>query len=214
MSREILLYYQVREDASKSATRHGRDMGSATKKKKKRRRWKPVEPKKSPKWIWPPEIRSALGQPPDPRWLHGIDQLLQHYHKRYDPGDKLALFQALDIYALFFPAWARTAFRTGWSRYRGYEAATLDDAFGVKRRKGQHLDKARERERLRELILFRVYCLYYQENAPLDGETFAKVGRELGINGSTVAQIFGEPASDALRELLRNLRVSYYSEND
>jgi hypothetical protein len=180
---------------------------------KKQKRWKPNKPAKPPKLALPPDIRSALGLPPDPSWLRAANRQSKEYRERFGHGDKSALFDAIGLWSAFFPAWAKEAFLSGWFAYRSYEVETLDQAFGITRRKGQHTKQAREREVLRWQILFRVYELY-RTGKRLDGETFATVGDELGIAGSTVAKIFGEPESDELRELLRNLQISNYSEND
>jgi hypothetical protein len=173
---------------------------------KKRRRWKPNTTGNRPELILPP----------DPRFFHASDLLLKRYHERFDRGDKLALLAAVDLCgrAGLLPLWARNAFADAWSAYRRYQVPTLDQAFGVERPKGKHFDTRSERERLRELILFRVYYLHYQEAAPLDMETFARVGKEIKKSPSYVSKVFSEPESDALRELLRNLTVSDYSETD
>jgi hypothetical protein len=142
--------------------------------------------------------------------------LLKRCHERFDQGDKLAVLDAIDLCgrAGLLPLWVRNAFCNAFSAYQRYEAATLDQAFGVERPKGEHFNKRRERERLREQILFRVYYLHYQEAAPLDMETFARVGKELNKSTSYVSKVFSEPESDALRELLRHLTVSDYSKTD
>jgi hypothetical protein len=181
---------------------------------KKRKSWRSNKPAQPPDLILPPDIRAALGWPPDPRWLRAADRESKKCRERFERGDKLAPFDAIALWSIFFPAWAKDAFFKAWFAYRSYEAVTLDQAFGVERPKGQHIKKAREREVLRWQILFRVYDLHHRKNAPLDAVTFASVGDELGIAGSTVAKIFGEPASDELRELVRTLHFSDYSEND
>jgi hypothetical protein len=179
-------------------------------KRGKRRRWKARRPNPKPEVILPPSLWSALGLPIDRRWFAAADQVLVELHRRYDDGDRSALLDAIDVLSGFFvPAWVREGFHEAWTQYRQYKVATLDQAFGVARPEGQHLKKARKRELLRWQIMFRVYHLHKQgDGAPLDNELFAAVGRELRTSGGQVAKIFGEPESDELRELLRNLRIS------
>jgi AraC-like DNA-binding protein len=173
---------------------------------KKRRRWAPNSTGERPELILPP----------DPRFFRATDLLLKRYHERFDHGDKLALLDAVDLCgrAGLLPLWVRNAFADAWPAYRTYQAPTLDQAFGVERPTGGHFDKRRERERLRALILFRVYSLHYQEAAPFDMGTFARVAKEIKKSPSYVLDIFSEAESDALRELLRNWPVSEYSETD
>jgi hypothetical protein len=169
----------------------------------KQRRWKIVPHSRPPEVILPPQLRTAMGWPVDPRWFAAADQALIQCHERYDAGDKSALLDAVEILSVFFPPWAREAYGSAWAAYRQYAVATLDQAFGVERSGGKHLAKARTREMLRWQIMFRVYCLHRQ-GAPLDDATFTAVAGELNIGLSTVRRIFSEPESDELRELLRN----------
>jgi AraC-like DNA-binding protein len=173
---------------------------------KKRRRWTPNSTGERPELIIPP----------DPRFFRAIDLLLKRYHERFDQGNKLALLEAVDLCgrAGLLPLWVRNAFGDAWSAYRRYQVPTLDQAFGVQRPKGKHFDTRSERERLRELILFRVFYLHYQEAAPFDMGTFARVAKEIKKSPSYVLDIFSEAESDALRELLRNWPVSEYFETD
>jgi hypothetical protein len=171
----------------------------------KRRRWKTEKPATPPQLVLPQHLRAALGWPVDPDWPAAANRALELCHERYDHGDKGALLDAVEILLNGgSPPWVREAFAAAWSNYRQYEAVTLDEAFGVERPKGSHPKRARERETLRPQIMLRVYELHRQ-GAPLDLRTFAQVGEELGIDAKTVARIFGEPESDALRELLRKL---------
>jgi hypothetical protein len=172
----------------------------------KKRRWKSHSTGERPELILPP----------DPRFFRATDLLLKRYHESFDRGDKLALLEAIDLCgrAGLLPLWVGNAFAAALSAYRRYQAPTLDQAFGVERPTGEHFEKRRERERLREWILLRVYSLHYQEAAPFDMGTFARVAKEIKKSPSYVLDIFSEPESDALREPLRNVTVSEYSETD
>ena len=177
--------------------------------RKKRRRWATGRHSHPPEVILPPQLRTTLGWPVDPRWFVCADRELVEYHKRYDAGDKSAILDAIEILScIFFPPWLREAYFSARMAHLRHAVATLDEAFGVERPKGKHLPGARERERLRWLIMFRVYCLHRQEGAPLDDTTFARVADELGTSTTTIRRIFSEPESDEPRELLRNLPFS------
>lgn len=181
--------------------------GKGGKRRGKRRRWRTSRPKPPPELILPPHLRSALGLSFDRGWFDAADRALMWCHKRYDGGDRSALLDAIDVLSVFFPAWVREGFAKAWAQYRQHNVKTLDQAFGIKRPKGQHLKAARAREVLRPQIVFSVYCLH-AKGAPLDQGIFEQVGRELGISGGEVSRIFSEPESDGLRELVRNLQIS------
>jgi hypothetical protein len=153
-----------------------------------------------------PQIREALGASPfDPHWLAAAVQALQRCHERYDRGEKIALMEAVELYLVAFAAdWAREAFMESWSRYLDGDAANLDEAFGISRRKRTQIDKIRVDERVRPLIVARAYELHGQ-GMPFDKDMWETIGRELKIHHSKVERIFGEPASKDLRELLRRL---------
>jgi len=173
----------------------------------KRRRWKPIRANPPPEWIFPPYMRSALGGPIDPNWFKVIDRELVRCHERFDRGDKTAVLDALLVIAATFPAWLREATSSALLAYLHYTVKTLDEAFEVERPKGQHFKDARKREVLRPQIILNVYCRY-AKGEPLDQGMFDRVGDDLNISGSEAAKIFSEPASDELRELARNLRIS------
>jgi hypothetical protein len=184
--------------------------GKGGKRRGKRRRWAIRRHSRPPELILPPQLRTALGlkEPVDPRWFAAADRELVEYHKRYDAGDKSAVLDAIEIMSCFFPPWLREAYMSARMAHLRHAVATLDEAFGVERPRGKHLTGAREREMLRGLIMFRVYCLHRQEGAPLDDTTFARVADELGTSTTTIRRIFSEPESDEPRELLRNLPFS------
>jgi hypothetical protein len=146
--------------------------------------------------------------PFDRGWFDAANQDLVKLYKRYDAGDRSALLDAIYLLSgAFFPAWVREGFTEAWAQYRQYNVQTLDQAFGIKRPKGQHLEAARKRELLRPLIVGEVYYRH-AKGAPLDQGTFEAVGRALGISGGEVGKIFSEPESDDLRDIVRSLPFS------
>jgi hypothetical protein len=193
----------------------GRDMAEkfkqgskSAKRRGKRRRWRTARPNPPPELILPPVLRAALGLKPAHRhWFVATDRALAALHRRHDAGDRSALLDAIEVLSHNFPVWVRDGFLAAWWRYCRYDVATLDEAFGVERRKGQHLAPAQKRELLRPQVILEVYCRH-AKGEPLDQGTFDRVGDELNISGSEVAKIFSEPESDGLRELVRNLQIS------
>jgi hypothetical protein len=174
----------------------------------KRRRWSPVRQHTSPpEWILPPHPRLDGAWFVDPRWFKVADRGLVQCHERFDRGDNTAVLDALLIMAATFPAWLHTKVISALMAYRQCTVRTLDEAFGVKRPKGQHHESARDREVLRPQIIFDVYSRH-AKGAPLDQAIFEEVGRNLGISGGEAIKIFGEPESDELREIVRNLQIS------
>src|SRR5262249_36768934 len=171
---------------------------------------KPRRSNPPPELILPPQVRSALGLSPafDRRYFDWVDQELVRLHKRYDDGDRSALLDAIYVLGVILPAWVREGFAEAWwTRYCQYKVKTLDEAFGIKRPQGQHLKAARKRELLRPQIIFEVYRRHGKGAAP-DQQTFAAVGRDVGISGGEASKIFSEPESDELRELVRNWGIS------
>jgi hypothetical protein len=166
---------------------------------KKKRSWKSKVSEQPPELVLPPAVRAAGGKPPDPAWYQSANQRARECRERYESGDKVALFDAMEIWVEFFPPWGRNAFRDAWRAYREGQVKTLEQAFGIK-----WSQAARKREYLRERVLFRVYELH-REGRPIDRGLFSKVGAEIGCSGSTVDRIFSESASDELREVLRRL---------
>jgi len=174
----------------------------------KRRRWAPIRQHSSPPELaLPPYPRPDGTWFIDPRWFKAADQGLVRCHERFDRGDKIAVLDALLIIAATFPVWLRTAVISALMAYRQCAVRTLDEAFEVERPKGQHHKSARDREVLRPQIIFDVYCRH-AKGAPLDQAMFEEVGRNLGISGGEASKIFGEPESDELREIVRNLQIS------
>jgi hypothetical protein len=193
------------------------DMAKKPKPGGKRRRWAPIrQHTRPPEWILPPQFWSALGATfVDERWCEAAAQALARLKARHDAGDGRALFEALDLNTSIMVPWIAEAYAKGWGRYLRHEAKTLDEAFGVERPKGQHFEAARKRERLRPQIILGVYALHANgKGMPLDGAIFETIGREAGISGREASEIFGEPESDELRELARNLRISNMFEID
>ena len=136
--------------------------------------------------------------------------LLDLYRRRYQQGDREALLHALDAWLSCCqgpPTWIADGFSAGWTKWVQYEAPTLDAAFGVKWTPGRHLEKQREREKLRIPILLRAEHLR-QQGMPVDIRLFELVGAEIGQSGSFVSTVYYEKASERWRKILRKIRIS------
>jgi len=158
----------------------------------------------------PPQARPVLIFGNAPEALPLIAQQLESYRRRYERGDGEALLLALDVCAgcrLAPPKWAADAFFDAMSNWLAYRAATLDEAFRV-RRSGKHIEQRREREALRPAIMLRVAQLHQQQDKPIDPKTFADVADEIGKSTSYVSKVYYEPASAGWRKLLQKWRVS------
>jgi hypothetical protein len=137
---------------------------------------------------------------------------MKGYQKRFENGEDAALLHALDVWLDCFkgpPAWIANGFFDAISKF--HVGATLDEAFGVKRVSGKHVDQWRRREALRVPVMFEIAYLV-QRGAPIDARTFARVGELVGRSPSDIARIYYEPASAAWRKLLRNWLISDKSE--
>jgi hypothetical protein len=137
-----------------------------------------------------------------------IHRQLEVYRRRHQNGDGEALLLALDVCLSCFrgsPDWVADEFFRAMSDWRAYRAATLDEAFGV-RRAHKHIAQRREREALRPAIMLRLAHLQ-QQNAPMDARTFARVGEEISKSASFVSSVYYQSESAAWRKLLHHFRI-------
>jgi hypothetical protein len=149
-----------------------------------------------------------FGNTPEARPL--VARQLESYRRRFERGERVALLLALDVCAgcyLAPPKWAADAFFDAMSDWLAYRAATLDEAFGVRRTR-KRIPQRREREALRPAIMLRIAQLQQQENAPIDAGTFARVADEIGKSVGYVSKVYYEASSVAWQKLLRKWQVS------
>jgi hypothetical protein len=125
------------------------------------------------------------------RYLAEVLEILQ---KRLEDGDKWALLYAIHQCLLLkrpLPEWLRLAFLRAYDSKTGYEIKSWDDAFGRPHTKGTHVHKEKRNLQLRYDIIRRVEEL--ASEMPIDEHLFEKVGKDLGIGGSTtVSDIYYE----------------------
>jgi hypothetical protein len=170
---------------------------------------KPTHSAKSRKPAFRGEFHS---NPPWARIRPGHNTLTKRYveecHKRFNAGEGEALLDAIDGCArsgMALPPWAAEAFCAHYVSRAQYGAATLDEAFGVKR-KGKHLESARRHKWLQKRVAFCALQLRAEEGLTIDTELFERIDTVLGIG--TSRKIYYEPATVAWRKLLRNLKIS------
>jgi len=156
----------------------------------------------------PPQARPKFIFARQPGALPLVHRQLETFHQRYQRGDYVALLLALDLFFECFsaPKWIADAFFDAMSDWFAYRAATLDEAFRV-RRSGKHIVQRRERERLRPAIMLRVAQLH-QQGQPIDMGTFAQVAEEIGKSSGYVSRVYYERASAGWRKILQKLQVS------
>jgi hypothetical protein len=122
-------------------------------------------------------------------------KILRILQKRFDNGDKSALLYAFYYCCLMkrpLPEWLRLAFLAAYHSRTGYEIKSWDDVFGQPHPKGTHIKKQKRHFELRHAIMQRVEELQ-SEKTPIDKKLFEKVGKDLGIGGSTtVSDIYYE----------------------
>jgi hypothetical protein len=134
-----------------------------------------------PEGLFSPHVRIAAGLPPvDPRWYAAAERHMFDLCKRLAAGDNSAGFEALCVLlSAGAPAPLREWFFAAWTRYSNHEAGTLDEAFGLERRKWEHAAQAHNRETMRPRIVLGV-CDLQRQGKPLD-TAFAIVGEKLEL---------------------------------
>src|SRR5262249_12516170 len=112
----------------------------------------------------------------------------------FEGGGKWALLDAIYYCCLLkrpLPEWPRRAFLEAHDSKTGYEIQSRDDAFGRPHPKGTPTKKQKRHFKLRGVIVQRVEEL--RSEMPVDNKLFEKIGKELGIGGSTtVSKIYYE----------------------
>jgi len=134
-----------------------------------------------------------------------LAKILRILQKRSKNGDKSALLDAIYYCCLMkrpLPEWLRRAFLTAYNTKTGYEIKSWDDAFGQPHPKGKHVDRERLKFKLRHILVQRVEEL--QSEMPIDKKLFEKIGKELGIGGSTtISDIYYEERRQLKEETVR-----------
>ncbi len=107
-------------------------------------------------------------------------------------GDRVELFRTILRCAEWnvrLPDWAYGELREAYLRYTCLEVRTLDEAFGLGRRKGAHIGAEQDRI-LKALPVYDEICRRRKEGAPLTVETFQLAGKMFGVSAATARRYY------------------------
>lgn len=155
--------------------------------KRRQRRNKPAAEAPS---VLDGHVRFRLASPTSANGRKLLKQLFEDYRRRFEEGDGVALLLAAEtVLRSFTPSyasWIQDEFSARLEDFLFYRAATLGDAFGV-RRASKHIDRQREIEQWRGPIIQRIAEL---ERAGMPrGKAFENVAETLTIMpGKTVSK--------------------------
>jgi hypothetical protein len=116
---------------------------------------------------------------------------LEAHHKRFLANEPVALLDALEICATMqvpMPQWAADGYVRRFLRWTEFDAATLDEAFGVTR-KGVHLAASRRRQAQSYGILREIARLQH-EGVPTGDRLFERAAKSVGVNAKMVRKIY------------------------
>jgi hypothetical protein len=135
-----------------------------------------------------------------------LAEILDILEERFNAGDKSALLYAIYHCLLLkrqLPEWLRLAFLHAYEAHARFEIRSWDQVFGQPVPKSTHLDKEKRNAELRPLIIERVEAL--RAERPIDKGLFEKIGRDLGLKGTTVSDIYYDERSRELRDMVHSL---------
>lgn len=115
--------------------------------------------------------------------------MLERFREQVERGDGDALLEALSTAAtlgMAMPLWLASAITGAVASYRNADARTLDEAFGVKRPKGQRQDAIQSEGRKAIYVIAEVLRLHAQ-GIPIDAGIFEVAGATCDV-GKTTAQ--------------------------
>jgi hypothetical protein len=123
---------------------------------------------------------------------------VEQCRKKFEAGEERVVLDAIDLCAragLPMPIWLVDAFCERYEKWRLFQAKSLDDAFGARRRKGVHIKRAAERAKLQPRVMLSVLRLRRKKRpdgkpVPIDEALFERVGKELKIGKSLANEIY------------------------
>jgi hypothetical protein len=123
---------------------------------------------------------------------HKVDILLRAWKKKFQAGDTVALFKAVNLClkAGVAPLWVREAFGKGLGNVIDRDAVSWDEAFGGPYRKGAKVKSARRRRQLLLPVYEEVMRLHTEEKMPIDPLIFAAAGRKFGIGHTLAGKLY------------------------
>jgi len=132
---------------------------------------------------------------------------LAGFEKRYKKGHNNALLDVVDgclRTGRKVPLWAAQLFCDCYLDFADGRVQTLNQAFGIPPTTNRKFETRKKHNRLRPKVVYRIVQLHTIENMAIDGELFAKVGRELGTSASTVSRLYYDKEGKLLRKILTN----------
>jgi hypothetical protein len=147
----------------------------------------------------PQKGRFTLIHAPHPKATEIANLQLERFRQRFKKGDKLAVLEALDLYArVTNPVfWALQEFAQIFWDWERYKYQTLDEAFKAKRRKSL---AACERESLRHPVV-KLVAIHHHRGRAINDALFQRIGEMIAKDGKYVKRLYDEPRSIGWRKL-------------
>lgn len=121
-----------------------------------------------------------------------VEAELPHLLRSHNAGSKDALLRALTVCLAFrypLPEWVRAGAYAALNRYRRYEAATLDEAFGVKRSQDpRSIASKRRAYKIASKVCIHIFTQSRVFGKSLNEEFFEEVGKKFGISKTRVKE--------------------------
>lgn len=146
-----------------------------------------------PNWSYEQARAAGHEGPHSPfqRWQAWV-LMMEVYRRSFEEGERISLLDALRlcaVHALPLPSWVADGYAAGYGLWRHHSVATLDDAFGVVRPKGTHLNRLRKTLELNLSVPAMVLRLKHQGRA-VDEDLFREVGEALNISASSASKAY------------------------
>jgi hypothetical protein len=120
------------------------------------------------------------------------DLAIEECRKLFEAGDPKALLEAIDFCARSgsaMPLWLGEAFCACFDKWSRYEVKTLDQAFGVERKR-ERIFNRKLRLSLQPRVARAVIRLHRHENLPIDEALFERIGKMFKISMGKARSIY------------------------
>ena len=120
------------------------------------------------------------------------DLAIEDCRKRFEAGDPKSLIEAIDFCARSgsaMPMWLGEAVCARFDRWFRYEAKSLDQAFGVERKRAR-ISNRKLRLSLQPRVAWEVIRLHREKKLPIDEALFELVGEKFNISMGTARAIY------------------------